>query len=459
MLTIGIIWLPNAGKSTLFNTLVGSHRAIVTDVAGTTRDIISESFDYDGYKIKIMDTPGLSDKKTEKDMIQYIINKSDYCFFVIDGHQDITPAEQDIVDMIIKSNKHYHTFLLVNKMEKYIDMSQEFEHLSQYYTLGFEHVIAISAKYRNNLDLVWDIIHHLPKSSHNSNIVYTKSKTAQEDSDSDGSIKIALLGKPNSGKSTLINTLCHQSLSHVSDIPGTTLDYITGHFAYKDQSFTVYDTAWLRRKSIVRWLESIANTKTFAMLKYIRPIVVILIDGTETVTRQDLVILSQVSNIGLSVVILINKVDLIDDMEAIKKQIWDTQKVYGYVSHIPILPISAKTGYGLANFYKQLIQIHQCSTIEISTSKLNTTVSKAFLLSPPKFPKNKVCKCKYITQISQNPIVFKVFVNSIDRVNFAFRRWLENVIRKEFNLTGLSLRFDFVANPDKSPRSKNENKT
>lgn len=127
------------------------------------------------------------------------------------------------------------------------------------------------------------------------------------------------LGKPNAGKSTLLNTLCHEPLASVSEIPGTTLDYLTGHFQYRDQHFTVYDTAGLRRKSIVRGIESIANSKTFAMLKYIRPIVLVIVDGAQIVSRQDLVILSQIINLGLPSMILVNKVDLIDDLKQIKK--------------------------------------------------------------------------------------------------------------------------------------------
>lgn len=452
MINIGIIWLPNAGKSTLFNKLIGNYRAIVTDIAGTTRDIISESFVYHDRRYRLMDTPWLIDREQEISLIKKIINESDYCFFVIDGNQWLTPSEQHIAQMIIQSHKQASTFLLVNKLEKQLATGTESLVLSDYYSLWFGHVIAFSAKYGTNIDLVRDLMHTLQTWSEKQQNIALKGQTQSQDYESEWAIKVALLGKPNAGKSTLLNTLCHQPLSLVSDIPGTTLDYITGHFIYQNQQFTVYDTAGMRRKSLVRWLESIANTKTFTMLQYVRPMVIILLDSTDNATRQDLVILGQIIKLGLPIIILVNKVDLLSDIKEIKKQIKDTQQACGYAPYIPVLSISAKTWHGLAQVYKQMISIHEQLTVSLPTSKLNTVISKAFLLSPPKFPKNKICKCKYITQVSTNPIVFKVFVNSLDRVNFAMKRWMENVLRKEFNLTGIPFQFNFVANPDKSNR-------
>jgi GTP-binding protein len=456
MITIGIIWLPNAGKSTLFNRLIGNHRAIITDIAGTTRDIISESFVRDDHRYKLMDSPWLTDQDKEMSLVKKIIDESDYCFFVIDGQTGLNPNEQHIAQMIIKAHKQWSTCLLVNKLERALINWTESMYISDYYSLWFGHVIAISAQHGANLDLVRDIIDHLPHtlpaSKSRRSSTWHKAPTQHQDYEWDWSIRIALLGKPNAGKSTLLNTLCHEPLASVSEIPGTTLDYLTGHFQYRDQHFTVYDTAGLRRKSIVRGIESIANSKTFAMLKYIRPIVLVIVDGTQIVSRQDLVILSQIINLGLPSMVLVNKVDLIDDLKQIKKILTDVQQACGYAPYIPVLWISAQTGHGLTAVYKHIIQIHQHMTHTIPTPKLNAIISKAFLLSPPKFPKNKICKCKYITQISSNPIVFKVFVNTVDRVNFAMKRRIENVLRKECDLTGVPFEFDFVASPDHSKR-------
>jgi GTP-binding protein len=452
MITIGILGLPNAGKSTFFNKIIGNYRAIVTDIAGTTRDILSESFVYQNRRYKIMDTPWLVNNEPETKIIQKIITSSDYCFFIIDGHLWLTQWEHDIQQMIIKAGKQHQTFLLVNKLEKEIITGKEYEALSEYYELWLEHVIPISAKYGNNIDMIRDIMESMNQIAHQKIPKKHKWDTQIFDFDQNDSIKLALLGKPNAGKSTLLNTLCHQELSCTSDIPWTTLDYVTGYFSYQEHNFAVYDTAGLRRKSIVRWLESIANTKTFKMLEYIRPIVVIILDGNIAITRQDLVILWEIIKLWLGIIIVINKADLLSDNKEMKKKIEEAQEICGYAPYIPVISISAKTGYGLANLYKHIIEVETQTKITLPTSKINAIVSKAFLLSPPKFPKNKICKCKYITQISTDPIVFKVFVNAIDRVNFAMKKWLENIIRKEFKLKGIPFQFNFVANPDKSHR-------
>lgn len=454
------IWLvgsTNVGKSTLFNRLIGQFRAIVTDIPWTTRDIIEhETLIDDIGKVTFLDSPWLLDFTEEEVLIKQIIDHSDLILFMIDDSVGITAKEQHIFSYIVEKNQKKNTILVVNKIdikhkEKEYDLA-----VNEYYGLGFEHVIGISAKKQKNLVEVKDLITKII----NSKILKETEKEAEalvtnETNIQDNRIHMAIIGKPNAGKSTLLNTFMKKTVSKVENIPGTTRDYIIGEFSMERKKYVVYDTAGIRKKWDIHGIEKIAFDKTLDMLKYKRPIILFLVDGIEGISHRDMTLIQEINNLALPMILCVNKVDLLDAKHQ-KLLLAKTKAMMDFAKYIQVFPISAKTKKGIKEIFGVLSNIKKQAEKRIDTSELNDIIGKEFISRPPRFPKNKICKILYITQIDINAPTFIAFVNHKARANFAFKRWLENTIRIHFGFMGTPLVIRFKEREDSRIEKKDD---
>lgn len=425
---IGLVGSTNVGKSTLFNRLIWQFRAIVTDIPGTTVDILRHRADIDWLgRVMFADSPGLQTFEEERGFIKNIIDESDLIIFVIDDVVGVTAKEEHITKYLMDHKKKNNVILVVNKLDvKWREREQSLA-LSDYYSLWFEDVVWISAKTSRHMDDLKEMVYKKAKK------LWLVDKEDEEKSDlpiiDKNSMPVAILGKPNAGKSTLLNTLVGKNISKVENLPWTTRDYVVGEFKYGKQKFTVYDTAWIKKKWHMRGIESIAYQKTLDMLKYVRPIVVFVVDGTAGVSHRDMTLLSEIYNLALPMILVMNKSDLIDK----KSQdyvIAQAQSSLKFAPYIPIMNMSAKSGLGIEELLDMVNKIHKENYKRIETSDINKIIWSEFISRPPRFPKNKICKILYMTQIDINAPTFIAFVNKKDRANFSFKKWIENVIRK-----------------------------
>lgn len=431
------IWLvgsTNVGKSTLFNRLIWQFRAIVTDIPWTTVDILRHKADIDGLGVVYFaDSPGLDTFDQERWFIKQIIDESDLIIFVIDDVVWVTAKEEHIAKYMMDKKRKDHTILVINKLDVKWKEREQLLALSDYYGLWFDSVVWISAKTSRHMEDLKEMI-------------YKKSKTLWLIDKEDiitpdlpvidkNSFPLAILGKPNAGKSTLLNTLVGKHLSKVENEPGTTRDYVVGDFKYGKQKFTVYDTAGIKKKWHMRGIESIAYQKTLDMLKYIRPTVVFVVDGTVWISHRDMTLLSEIHNLALPMIMVMNKSDLVNQ-KALERIIAEAQDTMKFAPYIPILNMSAQKWVGVDDLLRTINSIRQENYKRIETSDINKIIWSEFISRPPRFPKNKICKILYMTQIDVNAPTFIAFVNKKDRANFAFKKWIENVIRRNRGFVG-----------------------
>lgn len=429
MFKIWLVWATNVWKSTLFNRLIGQFRAIVTDVPGTTVDIIYHEMEIDWIgKVAFGDSPWLLEFDQERVFIKKIIDESDLILFVIDDIVWITAKEHSIYSYIMEKNKWKQTLLVVNKLDVNYKSNQIDLAIADYYELGIQNVIWISAKNELNLTEIEDFIVNYLKDKENIS-------DENEEDDEEKPIPIAIIWKPNVWKSTLLNFLVWKELAKVEDYLGTTRDYITWDFEYKWQKYRVYDTAWLRKKGSIHGIEKIAYDKIRWMLEYVRPCIIFMIDGAEWVTHRDMTLLAEINNLALPIMVAVNKMDLLDSKQ--KKQIQlSVQANLDYAKYIPIVPIVAKEWKWVNIMLDMLGDIISEAEKRIDTNELNKAINTEMIKRPPRFPKNKICKLYYITQIDINAPTFVAFINKKDRANFAFKKWIENSIRNNFWFIG-----------------------
>jgi len=429
MFKIWLVWATNVWKSTLFNRLIGQFRAIVTDVPGTTVDIIYHEMEIDWIgKVAFGDSPWLLEFDQERVFIKKIIDESDLILFVIDDTVWITAKEHSIYSYIMEKNKWKQTLLVVNKLDVNYKSNQIDLAIADYYELWIENIIWISAKNELNITEIEDFIVNYFKDKENI------SNDAEED-DEEKPIPIAIIWKPNVWKSTLLNFLVWKELAKVEDYLGTTRDYITWDFEYKWEKYRVYDTAWLRKKGSIHGIEKIAYDKIRWMLEYVRPCIIFMIDWSEWVTHRDMTLLAEINNLALPIMVAVNKMDLLDSKQ--KKQIQlSVQANLDYAKYIPIVPIVAKEWKWVNAMLDMLGDITAEAEKRIDTNELNKAINTEMIKRPPRFPKNKICKLYYITQIDINAPTFVAFINKKERANFAFKKWIENSIRNNFWFIG-----------------------
>lgn len=419
---VGLIWQTNVWKSTIFNKLIKTHRAIVTEIAWTTRQIISEHFyPEDDFLSEIFDSPWLEDFDEEIVHIEEIIQSCDIILFILDWKNWLNSKDEKIKELILKSWKQNSTILIINKLDWKVWTRNEFELISEYYSFWFKNIIWSSWK---NWEWIEEIKNQIMLMKEKLNL---KASKKQEET----YIPISFVWRPNSWKSTLINKFAQDDISIVKDTMWTTLDYIQAKIKYKWKDYMLYDTAWIRKRWKIHWLEKIAFDKTTKLIEYKKPVCIILIDIYDWITHTDKTIIAQIEKLNVPIIIALNKSDMLD-----RKTLWVVSKqitrILSFWKHIPIIEISAKEWMNLDKILKFADMINNEYWKEVSTSKLNSIMQKAWMANPPRFPKNKVCKFYYMTQTWIAPAKFLVFINKKKNLNFAFEKRIINNIRKNF---------------------------
>ncbi len=438
---ISIVWATNAGKSSLFNRMIGNYRAIVTDVSGTTRDRLWDEFHIHKNRYTVIDSPWLEQDKNNLSQITDLIKESVIILFVINCKTWRNTLDDNINTIITKSGKKKNTILVINKLDqdKYIDTDEQELVTSEYMQYWFKNIMWISTKNWLNLEELEEEIHTLAQNTMWLDDPYKLEKNFDKDL-----VRFAIVGKPNNGKSTMINRFAKEYISKVGDEPGTTLDYITTQIDHDNTKFMIYDTAWVRKKSRYKDIESIAHAKTFAMLSFVKPIVVLVIDGSLWITNQDHSVIDDVVKLKLPLVIAINKMDLLDEGQ--KKTLrTDIDKIFNTLLRVEKIYISAKNNSNLNKVLEKVKNLNdKISKNHIATPELNRYMQTAYLSNPPKFSKNKICKYYYVTQIpNNNPPKFVFFINDVKKTNSMFTRRLENTIRRGYDFSWLPILIEY----------------
>ena len=426
---VAIIGKPNVGKSTFFNYLVGSRISIVQDTPGVTRDRIYAETNWRGRNFTLIDTGGIEPESDDiilsqmREQANLAINMADVIIFLTDIRQGVTSADKEIALMLKKSGKPI--VLVCNKADNF---EKDKEEIYEFYNLGIGEPYPISATNALGIGDVLDKIYEsFPEKTEN-----------EEEQDT---IKVAVIGKPNVGKSSLINKILGENRAIVSDIAGTTRDAIDSEFQNEKGKYVFIDTAGLRRKSKIK--ESIEKFSIMRTLLAIEraDVCLMLIDALEGVTDQDAKIAGEAHEAGKSIIIVVNKWDEYEketgSLEAYKKEIYNK---LSYLSYAPILFISAKTGQRVHKLFDLINSVNEKNSIRVSTSTLNQVINEAIAIVQPPTDKGKRLKIFYGTQASTKPPTFVIFVNNKELFHFSYERYLVNQIRKEFALEGTPVR-------------------
>lgn len=433
-----IVGRPNVGKSTLFNALAGENIAIVKDTPGVTRDRIYADVEWLNIRFTLIDTGGIEPDSSDvilaqmRDQAQIAIDTADVILFMVDCQQGLVDADAKVADMLRRSHKP--VVLVVNKVDSFErDMAEVYE----FYNLGIGDPCPICAS--NKLG-VGDMLDRV--------VAYfdTDSAAAEEDERP----RIAIVGKPNVGKSSLINKLLGEKRLIVSPIAGTTRDAVDTAVKWNGREYVFIDTAGLRRKSRVKEeLERYSIIRTVTAVER-ADVVVIMIDAIEGVTEQDAKIAGIAHDRGKGIVIAVNKWDAIEkDDRTVYKYRDDIRNVLSYMPYAEILFISAETGQRLPKLFETIEMVIQNQSMRVATGVLNEIMAEAVALQQPPTDKGKRLKLYYITQVSVKPPTFVIFVNDRQLMHFSYTRYLENKIRDTFGFRGTSLKFIIRERKDK----------
>lgn len=427
---VAIVGRPNVGKSTLFNRIVGGMVAIVENTPGVTRDRLYFDSEWLGRKFTLIDTGGLEfkDQSTPlssmmKQQAEVAVDEADVVMFLADGKSKITPDDQQIARYLQRSGKP--VVLVVNKVENF-DLYETEAH--EYLALGLGDPVPVSAVHGMNIgDLLDEVISKLPEDE-------------GEDIDPDV-IKIAVIGRPNVGKSSIVNMLLGEDRVIVSDIPGTTRDAIDTPFTYEDRSYVLIDTAGIRRKKKIDEM-----TENYSVIRSFRAvdrsdIVLMVLDAVEGATDQDKRIIGYAHDKGKGLILIINKWDLIvKDDKTLHKYEKDLREELAFVSYAPTQFVSAKTGQRINKIMELVEFVAEQTSRRVLTSTLNTMLREWVHLNPPPSDKGQRLKILYATQQSVQPPTFIFFVNEPELMHFSYRRYLENQLRKNFGFEGSPIR-------------------
>ena len=435
---VAIVGRPNVGKSTLFNYIAGGKISIVDDKPGVTRDRIIADANWLGYNFKLIDTGGLDLDEEDiinTQMINQInlgIDMAQVIVMVVDVKTGITKQDRDLADLLRKTNKP--VILCVNKVDNY---QKDINYIYEFYELGFENIFPVSATNKQGLgDLLDSIVLNLPKIEKEDEVYDT--------------FKIAIIGRPNVGKSSLTNKLLGKERVIVSNIPGTTRDAIDTEIIKNNNKYIFIDTAGLRRKSQIKDnLELFSYFRTEIAIDR-ADIVIIVIDALENITKADVTICGMAHNKGKGVLIVVNKWDLIDkDDKTINEYTKKIKTELSYMSYADIIFISALTGKRVENIYEKLDIIRQNQTLRIPTGTLNEVLLNATAMTNVPQDKGKALKLYYITQTGVMPPTFMIFVNNKELFHFSYLRYIENKFRESFSFNGTSIKFIIREKNDK----------
>ena len=426
---VAIVGKPNVGKSTFFNYIIGQRISIVEDTPGVTRDRVYGETTWRNREFTLVDTAGIEEESQDiivnqmRKQAEIAINIADVILFLTDLKQGVTAADKDIALMLKKSKKKI--ILVCNKADNF---GKESDDIYEFYNLGIGEPMPISAANAKGIGDVLDKVYEaLPKQ--------------KEKDDDDEIIKVAVIGKPNVGKSSLINRILGEERLIVSNIAGTTRDAIDSYFENEFGKYKFIDTAGIRKKSKVK--ESIEKFSIMRTLLAIErsDVCLMMIDATEGVTDQDAKIAGEAHEAGKGIILVVNKWDEIDkDTNTIEKFKKDIYNKLAYLNYAPIIFISAKTGQRVSKLYELINNVASQNAIRVNTSMLNQVLNEAIAIVQPPTDKGKRLKIFYITQPSTKPPTFVVFVNDKELFHFSYQRYLINQLRKEFGLQGTPVR-------------------
>lgn len=428
---VAVVGRPNVGKSTLFNALAGEKIAIVKDTPGITRDRIYTDVTWLDHAFTLIDTGGIEPDSSDiilsqmREQAQIAIDTADVILFIVDVKQGLVDSDMKVADMLRKSRKP--VLLIVNKVD---DFNKFMLDTYEFYNLGIGDPIPISAANRLGIgDMLDKVIEH-----------FDEDKLVEDEEDERP--KIAIVGKPNVGKSSLINKLIGENRVIVSDIAGTTRDAIDTPVKYNGKEYVFIDTAGLRRKNKVKEdLEHYMIIRTVSAVER-ADVVVLVIDANEGVTEQDAKIAGIAHERGKGFIVAVNKWDLVEKND---KTIYRfTEKVRSTLSFMPyaeMLFISAKTGQRIGKLYETIDAVIENCSLRVATGVLNEIMSEAVAMQQPPSDKGKRLRLYYITQVSVKPPTFVIFVNDKQLMHFSYTRYIENQIRNAFGFRGTPLKF------------------
>lgn len=427
---VAVVGRPNVGKSTLFNALAGERISIVKDTPGVTRDRIYADVSWLNYNFTMIDTGGIEPDSSDiilsqmREQAQIAIDTADVIMFVVDVRQGLQDADTKVADMLRRSHKP--VVLVVNKVDSFEKFQAD---VYEFYNLGIGDPYPISATEKTGLgDMLDEVVKYFPDS-------------AKEEVE-DERPRIAIIGKPNVGKSSLINKLAQEDRVIVSNIAGTTRDAIDTAIKYNGQEYVFIDTAGIRRKSkITEEIERFSIIRAVAAVERC-DVAIIMIDATEGVTEQDAKIAGIAHDRGKGVIICVNKWDAIEkNNDTVKEHTQDIRDVLSFMPYAEILFISAKSGQRLHKIFETIDVVIENNSMRVATGVLNEIVAEAVAMQQPPTDKGKRLKIYYVTQVSVKPPTFVVFVNDKNLMHFSYTRYLENRIRDTFGFKGTALKF------------------
>ncbi len=425
---VALVGRPNVGKSTLFNRLIGSKVAIIEDIPGITRDRIYGTVNFNNYVFHLIDTGGIDLSKEKfndeiKVQAELAIDEADVIVFIVDGKEGLTSNDLEVKDMLIKSGKK--VIVAINK----IDSKLAREHMYDFYELGFDSYINVSAEQNEG---IYELLQ----------MITDDFKEYKEEENN--SIKFSIIGRPNVGKSSLVNAILNEDRVIVSPIAGTTRDAIDTPFVYNKENFVVIDTAGMRKKGKI--YETVERYSLLRSMKAIdrSDVCVLVINAEEGIIEHDKHIAGYAIEAGKALVIVVNKWDTIEDKDKeMKKFEQSIRNNFQFMPYVPIVYLSALTKKRIHTLMPQIIKVYNNSQKVIATNLLNNVIRDAYELNLPPSYKGKRLKIYFCNQVSVAPPTFNIRVNNKGLVHFSYERYLENKIRESFDFEGTPIKLVF----------------
>lgn len=428
---VAIVGRPNVGKSTLFNKLAGKRISIVQDTPGVTRDRIYAEAEWLNYKFTMIDTGGIEPESSDiiikqmRRQAQIAIEMADVILFIVDGKEGLTASDIEVAQMLRKSKKRI--VLAVNKIDNLKDEDNSYE----FYNLGIGDPVTISAAQGKGLgDLLDEVVKDFD--------------ALMEEEQDDEYIRIAMIGKPNVGKSSLINRLLGEDRNIVSNVPGTTRDAIDSYLETEEGKFILIDTAGLRRKSKVKEeIERYSVVRTYAAIER-ADVCILMIDANEGITEQDEKIVGYAHELNKAIMVVVNKWDLVEkDDKTLSNYQKDLQQNLKFMPYAQYMFISALTGQRVNKILKVAKGCYDNYCKRVSTGILNEVINKAILMKEPPVVGLKRIKIYYATQVATKPPKFVFFVNDVNASHFSYERYLENQLRDSFDFKGTGIEIEY----------------